>query len=158
MKYIYFKYISFKNHIRACLFLINWIIFHSHAQFSAFLFSRHPCSCFAYSNNLHTISIYIWKNIDNISFVHMWMAASEQILKMYLSKVPWSRGNMFMNSFIQYAMFVENIFFSLGLIVQVYRVIWKKCKIYQIIGSFLTLLYLFHWKFFLFLFVLNVYF
>lgn len=86
------------------------------------------------------------------------MAASEQILKMYLSKVPWSRGNMLMNSFIQYAMFVENIFFSLGLIVQVYRVVWKKCEVYQIIGTSLALLYLFHWKFFLFLFVLNIYF
>lgn len=53
-------------------------------------------------------------------------SASEQVFKKYLSKVPWSRGNMLVNSFIQYPMFIENILFSMGLIVHKYRVIWKR--------------------------------
>lgn len=74
-------------------------------------------------------------------------STSKQVFKKYLSEVPWSRGNMLVNSFIQYPMFIQNIFFSMGLIVHIHRVIWKRCRaISQTICTSLTLLYLLlHW-------------
>lgn len=86
--------------------------------------------------------------MDNTSFICIWVAyASEQDFQKYLSKMPWSRGNMLVNSFVQYPMFIQNIFFSMGLIVHIYRVIWKRCRaISQTICTFLALLYLLlHW-------------
>lgn len=72
----------------------------------------------------------------------IWMSSiSEQVLKTYLSKVPWSRGYVLVDSFIQYAMFIQNIFFSMGLIVQIYRIIWKRWRAFiQTKYTFLVLL------------------